>query len=238
VAFFVDMARRAAGPVLEIGCGTGRVLIPTARAGSEITGLDASHGMLSVCQQKLAQEPADVQARVKGLVHGDMRHFTLGQTFRLITLPFRPFQHLITVEDQLACLTTMHRHLADHGTLILDLFNPSLAHLLEARYLGEYGEEPAFVLADGRRVIRRHRDVARDLSRQVNEVELLYDVTYPDGRQERLVHRFFMRYLFRFEAEHLLARCGFRLEAVYADYDRSPFGSQYPGELIMVARKA
>ena len=44
-----------------------------------------------------------------------------------------------------------------------------------------------------------------------------------------------MRYLFRFEAEHLLARCGFEVEALYADYDRSPYGSQYPGELIFVA---
>jgi hypothetical protein len=67
--------------------------------------------------------------------------------------------------------------------------------------------------------------------------ELIYYVTYPDGRQERLVHRFPMRYLFRFEVEHLLARCGFALEAVYSDYDRSPDGSKYPGELICVARK-
>jgi hypothetical protein len=47
-----------------------------------------------------------------------------------------------------------------------------------------------------------------------------------------------MRYLFRFEAEHLLARAGFKVEQLYADYDKSPFGSKYPGELIFVARKA
>jgi hypothetical protein len=60
---------------------------------------------------------------------------------------------------------------------------------------------------------------------------------HPDGREERLVHAFPMRYLFRFEAEHLLARCGFAVESIYADYDKTPYGSKYPGELIFVAKK-
>ena len=65
-----------------------------------------------------------------------------------------------------------------------------------------------------------------------------YYMTYPDGRQERLVHAFSLRYLFRFEVEHLLARCGFEIEHIYAGFDKSPYGSQYPGELIVVALKA
>jgi hypothetical protein len=71
----------------------------------------------------------------------------------------------------------------------------------------------------------------------INHAELIEYVTHPDGRQERLVHLFPMRYLFRFEAEHLLARCGFALEQVYADYDESLCGSKYPGDLIMVVSK-
>lgn len=70
VAFFVEMAMQAAGPVLELGCGTGRVLIPTARAGVEIVGLDSSAPMLAVCQEKLSREPENVQARVR-LVRAD-----------------------------------------------------------------------------------------------------------------------------------------------------------------------
>jgi SAM-dependent methyltransferase len=77
VAFFVERAQEAGGPVLEIGCGTGRVLIPTAQAGLEIVGLDASARMLAVCQAQLARPPEAVQARVKGLVQGDMRQFAL-----------------------------------------------------------------------------------------------------------------------------------------------------------------
>lgn len=236
VPFFVEMAQRGEGPVLELGCGTGRVLIPTARAGIEIVGLDRSHAMLSRCREKLSHEPEAVQSRAQ-LVHGDIRQFELRRSFGLVTIPFRPFQHLIAVEDQLSCLASIHRHLRDEGRLILDVYNPYLPRLVDDRYLVESDELPEFTMPDGRRVVRRHRTVSRDLFDQVNEEELIYYVTHPDGREERLVYRFQMRYFFRFEMEHLLARSGFQIEAVYADYLKNPYGSQYPGELICVARK-
>jgi SAM-dependent methyltransferase len=236
VAFFVEMAREASGPVLELGCGTGRILIPTARAGMEIVGVDLSRRMLSICREKLSREPADLQSRVR-LIEADMRQFDLRMPFRLVTLPFRSFQHLLTVDAQLSCLRSIHRHLVEGGRMVLDVFNPSLAHLVEERYLGEFGEEPAFLMPDGRRVVRRHRCLARDLSSQILTAEMIYTVFHPQGREERLVHRFQMRYLFRFEAEHLLSRAGFEVQQVYSDYDRSRFGSKSPGELIVVARK-
>jgi len=237
VAFYVEMAQQSGGPVLEIGCGTGRVLIPTAQAGIEIVGLDNSEHMLAVCREKLSPEPAEVQSRVE-LVRGDMRRFDLGRTFALVTTPFRPFQHLITVEDQLSCLASIHRHLADGGTFVLDLFNPDLQRLVDEKYLTEQEDEEPFTMPDGRRVTRRNRIASRDPFNQIHQCELVYYVTHPDGREERLVHAFPFRYLFRFEGEHLLARSGFRVEDVYADFDKSPYGSKYPGELILVARKA
>ena len=237
VGFFVEAAAGAGGPVLEVGCGTGRILIPTARAGVEITGLDQSPGMLSVCRQRLASELEAVRSRAQ-LVLADMRQFDLGRRFALATMPFRPFQHLLTVEDQLSCLATMRGHLIDGGRLILDLFNPSLDILANLQLGEEGGEEPEFTTPDGRRVVRKHRFVSADRFSQVNQVELVYYVSHPDGRQERLVHAFSMRYLFRFEAEHLLVRSGFRVEHLYSDLEKHPYGHVYPGELVFVARKA
>lgn len=236
VDFFVEMAQRSGGPVLEVGCGTGRILIPTARAGIEIVGLDASPFMLLVCKKKLSSQPESVQSKVTGLVQGDMRAFELEREFILVTIPFRPFQHLLTVEDQISCLLNVRKHLVGGGRLILDVFNPSLPHLADEHYLQEHGEEPEFTTDDGRRVVRRARIVSRDYFNQITNNELTYYVTHPDGREERLVHRFRLRYLFRFEVEHLLARCNFSVEAVYSDYDKSPYGSKYPGELIIVAK--
>jgi SAM-dependent methyltransferase len=237
IEFYVDAARNAGGPVLEIGCGTGRVLIPTARAGIEIVGIDLSPHMLSVCRSRLEQESPEVQSRVQ-LIIGDMRDFDLGLTFRLATIPFRPFQHLTTVAEQLSCLASIRRHLTDNGLLILDAFNPSLDALVNQPIGEEIEMEPAFSTSDGRRVLRRHKTVSRDRFNQVNYHELIYYVTHPDGREERLVHSFAMRCLFRFELEHLLVRAGFAVEHLYAGFDLCEYGSSYPGELIFVARKA
>ncbi len=237
VGFFIEEAQAAAGPVLELGCGTGRVLIPTARAGVDITGLDFSRRMLDVCRTRLAQEPAETRSRAH-LVQGDMRCFAFPLPFDLITMPFRPFQHLTTVEEQLACLACVRRHLSPGGRLILDIFNPWLEMLVADDVGVETSEGPPFTTPDGRTVERRFRFVSKDRAGQVNRIELIYYVTHPDGRQERLVHSFAFRYLFRFEAEHLLARAGLKVEQLFGGYDRSPFGVTYPGELIFIARGA
>jgi SAM-dependent methyltransferase len=237
IDFFVEAARASGGPVLEVGCGTGRVLIPTARAGIDIVGLDLSSGMLDICRKRLLEEPETIRSRVR-LVQGDMRNFEAGLRFNLATIPFRPFQHLTTVEDQLSCLASIHRHLVDGGEFILDLFNPWLEALVRDNVGQEFGEEPEFTTSDGRRVVRRHKIVSRDHASQVQQIEAVYYITHPDGRRERVVHAFSMRHLYRFEAEHLLERSGFEVQAVYGDYDKSPFGSKYPGELICSARKA
>jgi SAM-dependent methyltransferase len=236
VAFYVEAARESGGPVLELGCGTGRVLIPTARAGIEIVGLDASPHMLAECLKRLEKEPEAVQERTE-LVDADMREFSVRRTFRVATIPFRPFQHLTTTADQLACLASIRRHLADDGLLIFDVFNPSLDALVNRPLGQELDVEPEFSMPDGRRVVRRHKTVSQDRATQVNRYELVYYITHPDGRKERLVHAFALRYLFRFEGEHLLVRAGFAVEHIYAGFDKSEYGSTYPGELILVARK-
>ena len=236
VDFFVDLAKESRGPVLELGCGTGRVLIPTAKAGVDVVGLDLSPEMLAVCRQRLSQESEAVQSRAQ-LVQRDMRQFEFAQRFHLAMIPFRPFQHLLTVDDQLACLRCIHRHLADDGKLLIDVFNPSLPFLTEDDVGQEYEGGPDFTTPDGRKVTHRDKIVARDFFNQVLSIEMIYYVTHPDGRQERLVHSFSMRYFFRYEMEHLLVRAGFAVEQVYSDYDKNPYGSKYPGDLIFVARK-
>jgi SAM-dependent methyltransferase len=237
VEFYVSLAGETPGNVLELGCGTGRILIPVARSGVRITGLDAEPGMLELCREKLSGEPEQVRGNVT-LVEGDMRDFDLGTEFGLITVPFRAFQHLETVEDQISCLGRVREHLSDEGTFVLDLFNPSMASLLDENRKEEFGDEPEFSMPDGRLVTRRARVASVDRVRQVMDCEFIYYVTHPDGRNERLVHPFTVRYLFRYEAEHLLCRCGFRIREVFGGFDRSPFGSDWPGEQIFLAERA
>lgn len=236
VEFYVDLARAAGGPVLEVGCGTGRILLPCARAGAPMVGLDVSPDMLAVLRAALALEHEDVQARIR-IVEADMREFDLGETFPLIVLPFRSFQHMLTPADQRAALRRLKAHLRPGGRIVLDLFNPSIPMLGDPAW-GKYPiPEPEFAMPDGRRVTRSFRVLRRDYVNQVQHVEFIIDVLHPDGRAEHRSESFPIRYLFRYEAEYLLECEGFRVETVFGGYDRSPFGQTYPGELILVARE-
>lgn len=127
-SFYVDLAKQVGGPVLEIGCGTGRVLLPTARAGIQIHGLDNSRPMLDVLQGKADRESAEVQKRIT-LHSGDMRDFRLNCTFSLVTSPFRPMQHMFTVADQVAALKSAAAHVAKEGILAFDVFFPKFERL-------------------------------------------------------------------------------------------------------------
>ncbi|HUF79231.1 MAG TPA: class I SAM-dependent methyltransferase, partial [Thermoanaerobaculia bacterium] len=94
VPFYVELARESGGPVLEMGCGTGRVLLAVAQAGIEIAGIDGSARMLDRLKAHLAEEPEAVRRRVR-LLHGDIRTARVEGDFALVTAPFRVVQHLV-----------------------------------------------------------------------------------------------------------------------------------------------
>jgi SAM-dependent methyltransferase len=226
IAFYVAMAREGKGPILEVGCGTGRISIPLAEAGHEIHGLDASPGMLQIIRHKLAGRPE----LVIHLHEGDMRAFDLGKKFAQIFVPFRAFLHLDTIDDQVAALRNFHRHLLLDGRLIMDVFAPSYKIMSEEKFNAAL---PAQKLADGRIVTVTdhttftHRDQRLDVERHI-------DVISPDGTLRRHVEHFHLRYIFRYEMELLLRQTGFRLETVYGDFDRRPY-DYHSGEMIFVA---
>lgn len=234
VEFYVEEAKAAKGKILELGCGTGRILIPTA-AGCEIVGLDVSKHMLAKCREKILEQPEEVQKRIQ-VVEGNMVDFDLKERFALVTIPFRPFQHLLAVEEQMSCLRCVNRHLEVGGRFILDVFhvNPQMTH--DPKFQTESEDIPEVELPDGRKVLLRWRIAAYHRAEQYNEIEFVYYVSHPEGREERLVQAFPFRYFYRYELEHLLARCGFRVVELFGSHDRSPFEDSSP-EVIFVAEK-
>src|SRR5260370_17656813 len=123
VAFYGDGARDFGDPVLELGCGTGRVTMALAQAGKRVTGLDLSERMLERAVKKRAALFTEERERIH-LVQGDMARFDLGEKFRLIIIPFRPLQHLLEVKQQTDCLDCVSKHLAPGGRLVLDVVQP------------------------------------------------------------------------------------------------------------------
>ena len=235
VAFYVEEARRAGGPVLELGSGTGRVLLSIARAGVDVTGIDGSAEMLARARSTLQREHAEVRARTS-LHQGDARDFSLGRRFALVIAPFRVFQHLTTVEDQLSCLAAIARHLEPGGRLVFDVFNPHFSYLVRDR-TAETEDTPRFTLPDGRTLRRASRVLRVRWHDQVSETELVYYIAPHEGAAEvRHVQAFEMRWCLRAELEHLIARSGFQLEGFYGDFDRSPLTEPSP-EMIVSARR-
>jgi SAM-dependent methyltransferase len=233
--FYVEEAARTTGRVLELGCGTGRVLIPIARKGRTIVGVDGSREMLARCAEKLAAEPEDVRRRAT-LHHADLRDFDLGGTFSLAISPFRVFQQVTTIDDQLHFLSAAARHLEPGGRLVLDVFNPSFERLVGWRG-DEIEDTPAQRLADGRIFHRTFRVVRVRWVDQVSETELIYYVSPASGAPAvRHVQSFEMRWYLRAELLHLFARSGFRVDALYGNFDRSPLTDSSPEQVVCATR--
>ncbi len=116
--FFRKVALEADGHVLEVACGTGRLLLKLMQEGVDITGLDISEKMLGRLRR---------DAKALGLKpdvhHGDMRDFSLDRKFKLIFLAYRSFSHMLTREDMKNALLTFKRHLAEGGKLVIDMYN-------------------------------------------------------------------------------------------------------------------
>jgi len=238
IGFWRALTASPGGPVLELGCGTGRVLLPLARAGVEITGLDLSAQMLARCRAGLRLETPEVRDRVR-LVAADMTSFDLGRRFAAIICPFGGFQQLRTVEQQLACLERCRGHLLPDGRLVLDLPNPDPAPSPYARDEAVEGEDAAQLCdwTDGRRIRWWMTVTGYDRSQQWTECEVTYEISEADGTTRRVAETLGLRYIFRYELEHLLVRSGYRLVALYGDYDRSPFADGSPA-MIAVAEPA
>jgi SAM-dependent methyltransferase len=240
VAFYRDAVHEFGDPVLELGCGTGRITLALAKAGHRVTGLDISQRMLERCNQKRAGMRTETRERVH-LVQGDMTRFDLGEKFRVVIIPFRPMQHLLEIAAQISCLESVRRHLwavgrrfgEPRGQLILDVFQTDAERMHDAAFQKE-GLVSEYETPDGRRVRIMERVVAFHRAEQRNDVEMIFYVSDARGNEERLVFAWTLRYFFRYEVEHLLARCGFRVCAVYGDFDRSALNDDSP-EMIFVA---
>lgn len=128
VASYVRLARACGGPVLEYGCGNGRITLPMARAGVEVVGVDLSAPMLADLRGRPRAEPPEVRGRVT-LRRGDMRAARLGRRFPLVVCPFNAFLHLYERRDVERFLARARDHLAPRGELVLDVSVPQPAEL-------------------------------------------------------------------------------------------------------------
>lgn len=234
--FYVGEAERATPPVLELACGTGRVTIPIAQAGVEVVGLDSPPEMLAVAQKKMVQLSPEVKERIR-LLEGDMRDFSLDGRFGLIMIPFRSFLLLLSVKDQKQALRNIYRHLRPDGRLALNIFVPDLGII--ASHSSPLGE-PLKRMKEVKDPETGHRLIIwetrhYDQHRQIIENLFLYEELEETGVVVKRTYRpLRLRWVYRYEMEHLLDLCGFQVEGLYGGFDRRPFDAD-SREMVWVA---
>ena len=234
-AYILKLAKETGGPVLELGCGTGRILVPLARAGHTVVGVDNSQAMLARASDHLAREPAVVQKRVD-LVDADMKILLLtgkDRHFSLVLLPYNTLLHFRSEEIQ-QLLRHVSSYLHHEGRLFIDVTNPFIIDqlsddpqpVLENIYFDQETSEMVRQLSQSRLDTKEQRlhttwifEVKSDLLPVSDSKTIEYDYWYHYPHQLQLY----------------LQQAGFRFERMLGGYDGSPFGKASE-RLLIVAR--
>jgi len=231
LSLWVDLARQQGGPVLEMGCGSGRVMLHLAREGFDVTGVDSSPAMLALARRRL-----DLQKSIAGritVLEENFARLRLEKTFPLILLPFNTFAHMVDPADVRAAFKTVAAHLQPAGRVVLALPNP----------IPIYGDPPEGLVLE--RVFRdEERDITIqqisslrvDRAAQLGHITWIYDEIDRSGTVTRTSVPMTLRYFFPNELASLLEAAGLRLFHLWGDYDRSPFAEDSPVLLAVGGR--
>lgn len=225
--FYLALARETKGPILEIACGTGRILLPCLEAGSDIEGLDYFEPMLRRLRTKAAALDLSPQLHL-----ADMSDFSLIRRFELVMIPFNAFIHNMSQGAQIRCLELCREHLLAGGRLVFDTFFPSPEYVRtppKTRVLE--GEMPHPTTGHTMRMYdTRTMDPIAQTQHSLNELELLAD----DGSiQTTYRSECRSRYIYRHEMELLLRVAGFPRWEIYGDFDRRPLSTPSDAMIVM-----
>jgi ubiquinone/menaquinone biosynthesis C-methylase UbiE len=226
--FYLDLALECGNPILELACGTGRLTIPLAEQGFNITGVDITPEMLARARQKAQERGVSVT-----WVQGDARSVRLERKFRMIFMSGNSFQAFLDRQSQEDLLRTVHRHLHPDGLFAFETRNPILSSLYSGNGVEE--ETGAFVDKRGNRVTVSERRWYE------HEKQLEHYITcyrWRDGLGSVVTRetRISIRYVFPQELRTLLHYNGFELTHLFGDFDLTEFRADSP-LMVCVCRK-
>ncbi|MGA2112053.1 MAG: class I SAM-dependent methyltransferase [Anaerolineales bacterium] len=229
--FWLELAQQRRDPILELGCGTGRVLIQLARDGHTAVGVDRSEAMLARAQSRLDSRP-ELRNQIE-LVRQDFSGLELKRAFDLILMPFNTFAHLLTRAEQSAALQSVHRHLEPGGSFAFDLPNP--AEIYAASREGLLLER---ILKDEERgcTIQVFSSFLLERNTQQGHITWFYDEVDEEGRVSRTTIPMTLRYFFPDELVCLLEASGLAIRSISGDFDHGPL-EEDSDRMVIVAEK-
>ncbi|TNE43253.1 MAG: class I SAM-dependent methyltransferase [Deltaproteobacteria bacterium] len=236
LAFYVEEAMSCGSPVLELGCGTGRILLPLAEAGLQVVGLDCSADMLHIARNKIDAAPQEVQERIT-LLEDRMESFQLEQKFKAVLIPHRAFMHLLEPPLQAAALRNIHSHLEPGGHLVFNIVTPAVEEIAAntGQTAGLMQISDPFINPDTGNQVMTWTSRRYDPVRQHVEQYYLFDEIDAYGDLVRRAYTpLYARYTHRYEMQHLLNLCGFRTVALYGDFTRRAFRNEYHEQIWVV----
>jgi len=223
--YYLKQILKTQGPVLELGVGTGRLFVEALKQGADMYGIDANSSMIEVLKKKIDKK---YYHRVKVQ---DAVNLNLNNRFDLIIAPFRVFSHFVEVKDQFSVLNAVFDHLNPNGQFIFDLFVPNLKLITEGikelvDFEGEYEKS---------KKIKRITSMEADPLNQISQVKMKY-IWEEKGKEIEKEWAFPMRYFFKYELEHLIARSRLTLVNIFGDYQDHPLDSNSI-EFVVVCQK-
>jgi ubiquinone/menaquinone biosynthesis C-methylase UbiE len=229
VDFYQQALKELATDVLDLACGTGAISVALAEAGIRVVGVDCSTKMIDQALRRRRMRSLS-EGQVSFVV-ADMRNVSIGQLFDSCICTYNSFQHLLTLEEQFACLQAVRCHLKPGGSFFFDVFNPYFDFLKSQRT--NVFKIEFFSHCRGAR-IALHEDTHYNRKTQVTTIVYRYSyVEGPQSGQEILSVRFHMRQFFPEELNLLLVSQGFHIVEKFGSFDGAPFESDSPQQIIL-----
>ncbi|MFP4186410.1 MAG: class I SAM-dependent methyltransferase [Candidatus Natronoplasma sp.] len=224
IPFYKKQVKKYGDPVLELGCGTGRITIPIGKEGYDIIGLDLSKKLL-----ERAKEKAEEDDLAPKFIQDDMRDFSLEKTFNLIFIPFNSIHHILTLDEMEKVLNNVKKHLKPGGRFVLEFFNPDLDIL--NRDPKEEHEVIKYQDPDGKDEIKVTECTDYESAKQLMHLTWYYDIEGKTKEREWTVRVWFPK-----EAETILKYNHFEIEYKYGDFDGSRFTNN-SAQQILICKK-
>jgi|FLYN01.1.fsa_nt_gi SAM-dependent methyltransferase len=233
LAFYSELAAEYGDPILDVGCGTGRVMLHLAQEGYRVHGIDNEDAMLERAKRKLDALP---HARDKLTFYlGDVLTYDLDGQFKLVLVPYNGLMHFHSQETQLALLRRLRQWTADDGLLALDL--PNAGETFATQDSEALTLERTFIEPESGHLVMQQAVSVLDRVEQLMRVTWIYDEITGDGAIKRTVAPILFRYYFYPELLLLLQHSGFEVQAVYGDVDGSPFADGCPRMIVLAKPK-
>ena len=231
LAMFSRLAAQYPGAILDVGCGTGRVLIHLAQKGHAVHGLDNDRAMLARLESKLQERPR-LRERIAYVCADVLRH-QFERRFRLALLTYNALMHFREQEQQINLLQRLRGWLAEDGLLVIDL--PNAGPAFAADDTESLTLERTFLDEETGHMVMLQSVSLLDRAKQLLHVDWIYDEIDGDGRVKRHIAPHQLRYFFLPELRLLLERCGFRIESVYGDTEGGAYHADSERMIVYAA---